>query len=80
MFGKLFAKKIPAACPKCGKSDGWHCIPEEPKYGAESSANAVNPFSSAPIRGTFGGNMTGRVGKTKKPRWRCDNCGFEKRY
>ena len=24
----LFSKKIPKACPKCGKADGWCALPE----------------------------------------------------
>ena len=73
----IFKKNPPKACPKCGDSTGWTLvITEEPRY--ESSA--VNPFSSAPIRGSFGQNMTRSAGRYAKRRWRCANCGFEKIY
>lgn len=73
----IFKKEAPKACPKCGDSAGWHFVPaEEPRY----EASAVNPFSAAPIRGSFGQNMTRAPGKNAKRRWRCEACGFEKTY
>ena len=76
----FFKKNPPKACPKCGKADGWRALPAEPQDYVNTGA-AVNPFASAPIRGTFGQNVTGTVGrKSKKLRFRCDSCGFEKSY
>ena len=78
LFG---AKNPPKACPKCGKADGWHVLPSETPQNDSNAAEAVNPFSPAPIRGTFGQSLTGTMGKkSKKIRCRCDNCGFEKSY
>lgn len=78
LFG---AKNPPKACPKCGKADGWHVLPSETSQNDSNAADAVNPFSPAPIRGTFGQSLTGTMGKkSKKIRCRCDNCGFEKSY
>ncbi len=77
----LFSKRIPAACPKCGKADGWHMLQNDSAQDYTNVASAVNPFSTAPIRNTFGQNMTGTVGrKSKKLRYHCDNCGYEKAY
>ncbi|MBR6817192.1 MAG: hypothetical protein IKM86_01125 [Acidaminococcaceae bacterium] len=76
----FFKKNPPAACPKCGKSDGWRCVLSDATQSVESSATAVNPFSSAPIRNTFGQNLTGMKGQSKKLRYRCDNCGYEKTF
>ena len=46
-----------------------------------NQASAVNSFSSAPIRNTFGQNLTGTMGKkSKKLRYHCDSCGYEKMY
>ena len=77
---RLFRKDPPAACPKCGKSDGWRCMPSDAFQSAASSAAAVNPFSSAPIRNTFGQNMTGMRGRGKKLHYQCSNCGYGKDY
>ncbi len=76
----IFRKKIPTTCPKCGKADGWHIVREEQEYNAVTSARAVNQFASAPIRGSFGQNMSSGVGRRSKNRWRCDNCGYERLY
>ena len=76
----IFRKSIPAACPKCGKSDGWHILDGDPAYSAGNTATAVNAFSSAPIRNTFGQNMTASMGKRRKVRYHCDDCGFERSY
>ncbi|MBQ1520209.1 MAG: hypothetical protein IIZ56_01905 [Clostridia bacterium] len=76
----IFKKEAPSKCPKCGKADGWHVVSEDPNYNAVTSAASVNSFSSAPIRGTFGQNVTGTKGRSKKLLYRCDNCGCEKRY
>ncbi len=76
----IFKKEAPSKCPKCGRADGWHVVREEQKYNAVTSAAAVNQFSPAPIRGSFGQNLTGTKGRSKKLKYRCDNCGFEKSY
>lgn len=79
----LFRKDPPKACPKCGKTDSWHLLldHEEEYQSYVTSASAVNSFSSAPIRNTFGQNLTGTVGKKgRKLRYRCDSCGYEKAY
>ncbi len=77
----LFRKEPPKVCPKCGKEDGWHMLPIETTQDYVNTSSAVNPFSSAPIRNTFGQNMTSTMGKkSKKLRYRCDNCGYEKEY
>ena len=75
----LFRKNPPSACPKCGNS-AWHCVLSDAPHSAVSSAAAVNSFSSAPIRNTFGQNLTGTKGQSKKLRYRCDSCGYEKAY
>ena len=77
----LFKKEPPMACPKCGKADGWHLMPIEAPQDYVNTASAVNSFSSAPIRNTFGQNLTGTMGKkSKKLRYHCDSCGYEKAY
>ena len=75
------SKKLPAVCPKCGKADGWRMLTSEAPQDYVNTASAVNPFASAPIRNTFGQNMTSTMGKkSKKLRYHCDNCGYEKTY
>ena len=76
----IFSKKIPATCPKCGKAAGWHPVKEENTYNEVTSARAVNSFSSAPIRNTFGQNLTRTGGSRKKLKYCCNNCGYEKSY
>lgn len=77
----MFKKDPPKACPKCGKADGWHMLQIDSAQDYTNAADAVNPFSPAPIRNTFGQNMTGTMGKkSKKLRYSCDNCGYEQAY
>ena len=77
----FFSKKPPMACPKCGGKDGWRPLPEIIPQDYVNEASAVNPFSSAPIRSTFGQYLTGTMSrKSKKLRYHCDNCGYEKAY
>ena len=77
----LFQKEPPKACPKCGKTDGWRMLTAEAPQDYVNTASAVNPFASAPIRNTFGQNLTGAMGKkSSKLRYHCDNCGYEKTY
>ncbi len=75
----LFHKSPPKACPGCGQTDGWHCVPADPPADYSSGA-AVNPFSPAPARNTFGQNLTGMKGKSKQLRYRCNSCGYEKNF
>lgn len=76
----LFKKDPPKACPKCGKAEGWRVLTEAQQTWT-NQASAVNAFSSAPIRGSFGQNVTGTAGrKSEKLRYHCDSCGFEKAY
>ena len=76
----FFKKNPPKACPKCGKAEGWRVLPNEIPQDYVGNA-AVNPFASAPIRGTFGQGLTGTVGKkSQKLRYHCDCCGYEKAY
>ena len=77
---KLFKKDPPTACPKCGKSDGWRLVVSDTPLSAEVNAASVNPFSTAPIRGSFGQNLTGMRGRSKKLCYHCNNCGYEKSY
>ncbi len=76
----IFRKDPPKVCPKCGKGDGWRCLPAEPVQNNVTDARAVNTFSSAPIRGSFGMNLTRNAGQSKRLRYHCDNCGFEKAF
>ncbi len=46
----LFKKNPPAACPKCGKADGWRVLTAEASQDYVNQGSAVNSFSSAPIR------------------------------
>ena len=77
----FFKQEPPKACPKCGKADGWRVLPSETPQDYVNPAAAVNSFSSAPIRNTFSQNLTGTMGKkSKKLRYHCDSCGYEKAY
>ena len=77
MFGKLFAKKIPAACPKCSKADGWHMAPVEVPQRGEAPTPA-KLHMGAPLRGTYAQDLPTPGGK--KLHYRCDNCGHESEY
>ena len=74
----LFRKSPPAVCPKCGKADGWRCALSDMPQSMEVNAAPVNSFTVAPIRGSFGQNMTRMNGQRKRARYHCDNCGYEK--
>ena len=77
----LFKKEPPKACPKCGKADGWRLLTAESTHDYVNSVSAVNSFSPAPARNTFGQNLAGSAGrKSPKVRYHCDNCGYEKAY
>ena len=77
----LFKKDPPAACPKCGKADGWRVLTAEASQDYVNQGSAVNSFSSAPIRNTFSQNLTGAMGKkSSKLRYHCDSCGYEIAY
>ena len=77
----FFRKNPPAACPKCGKADGWRVLTAEASQDYVNQGSAVNSFSSAPIRNTFSQNLTGAMGKkSSKLRYHCDSCGYETAY
>ena len=77
----FFRKNPPAACPKCGKADGWRVLTAQASQDYVNQGSAVNSFSSAPIRNTFSQNLTGAMGKkSSKLRYHCDSCGYEKAY
>lgn len=78
----MFFKKRPSTvCPKCGKAEGWHAVTEDAPQVYASQASAVNAFSPALIRTTFGQTLSGAMGKKSgKLRFRCDSCGCEKTY
>ena len=77
----IFKKVPPKACPKCGNADGWHLLTIDPSPSYVNDAASVNPFSSAPIRNTFGQNLTRTAGKKgNSVRYHCDGCGYEKTY
>ncbi len=66
----LFKKNPPAACPKCGKADGWRVLTAEASLDYVNQGSAVNSFS-----------LTGAMGKkSSKLRYHCDSCGYEKAY
>ena len=76
----LFRKNPPKACPKCGRGDGWHCVLSDMPQSASANAAPVNSFSSNPVRGSIGASLTGWKGQSKRLRYRCDHCGFEKSF
>ena len=76
----FFKKDPPAACPKCGKTDGWRCVLSNTPQSAEANAAPVNAFTSNPMRGSIGASVAGWKGQSKRLRYRCDSCGYEKAY
>ena len=77
----LFRKRPPAACPKCGKADGWHVLMNEISKDYVDLSSAVNSFSAVPIRSSYGRNLTDTLGKKSgRLRYHCDSCGYEKTY
>ena len=54
----LFKKNPPAACPKCGKADGWRCMPSDMAQSMDANAAPVNAFTANPVRGSIGASMT----------------------
>ena len=81
LFKNLFNREPPKACPKCGEAGGWRCVVDEGRPSAVIASRAVNPFSPAPARNPFGQNMTDTMGQRKSKRcYRCENCGYEKRF
>ena len=82
----IFRKDPPACCPKCGEKDGWHQLPAETEEYTDPGALAGNPFSAAPIRGTFAQNLTSpdparrQAEKRRKVRYACSKCGYLKSY
>ncbi|MBO4888654.1 MAG: hypothetical protein J5589_10130 [Firmicutes bacterium] len=76
---RLFKKEPPKACPKCGEASGWRFVVEDVPVNSEMSASAVNPFSTHSMRGSVGQSAAGAIGKTRLL-YRCENCGYEKKY
>ena len=77
----IFSKKEPLkACPKCGKADGWRCMPSDMAQSMDANAAPVNAFTANPVRGSIGASMTSRSRQSKRLRYRCDHCGFEKSF
>ena len=72
----LFQKTPPKACPKCGRADGWRIVPSE---APTTPTDGIYHASGAPLRGPFGvaPNMKAQ---TRKVRYQCANCGFEKSF
>lgn len=73
----LFSKKIPKACPKCGKADGWHMKSAEVPQSGEAHTPA-QLYMGAPLRGTYAQDLP--ESGDKKLHYRCDHCGYEKTY
>ncbi len=76
----LFKKNPPGECPKCGKGDGWRCVLSDMPQSADANAAPVNAFTANPVRGSVGASLAGRARQSKRLRYRCDHCGYEKSY
>ena len=76
----IFKKNPPDACPKCGRGDGWRCAMSDMPQTMEANAAPVNDFTANPIRGSVGASLVSRRGQSKRLRYRCEHCGFEKSY
>ena len=76
----FFKRTPPKVCPKCGQADAWRCVISDTPHSAAANAAPVNSFASNPARGSFGQSLTGWKGQSKRLRYRCDNCGYEKTY
>lgn len=72
----LFQKSPPKACPKCGRADGWHITRSE---APTTPGDGIYHASGAAIRGPFG-VQPGMKAPSKKVRYQCDHCGFEKSF
>ena len=72
----LFKKTPPKACPKCGRADGWRIVSSE---APTTPTDGIYHASGASLRGPFGvaPNMKAQ---TRKVRYQCANCGFEKSF
>ena len=46
----------------------------------DANAAPVNAFTANPIRGSIGASVTSRSGMSKRLRYHCDHCGFEKSF
>ncbi len=75
----LFQKEPPKACPKCGKADGWRCMPDDTPQSNAADAGMGNPFYLDSQRDPMFNSMGGYAPKTSY-RYCCDNCGYEKTY
>ena len=76
----FFKTNPPKACPKCGKGDAWRCVVSDMSQSAAANAAPVNAMTSNPVRGSIGASETGWKGQSKRLRYHCDHCGFEKSY
>ncbi len=72
----IFSKKIPKACPKCGKAEGWHCEPDSAEHSAAADIALREPIYLSNEADHYYHDPMPKV----KYRWICDNCGFEKKY
>ena len=76
----FFKTNPPKACTKCGKGDAWRCVVSDMSQSAAANAAPVNAMTSNPVRGSIGASVTGWKGQSKRLRYHCDHCGFEKSY
>ena len=76
----FFKTNPPKACPKCGNGDAWRCVVSDMSQSAAANAAPVNAMTSNPVRGSIGASVTGWKGQSKRLRYHCDHCGFEKSY
>ena len=76
----FFKTNPPNACPKCGKGDASRCVVSDMSQSAAANAAPVNAMTSNPVRGSIGASVTGWKGQSKRLRYHCDHCGFEKSY
>ena len=76
----FFSKKDPpAACPKCGKADGWHIRENE-----GSAVDFGDRFRETLRPGGYSSNQFSdmRIQNSRNAVnvYQCDNCGFVKSY
>ncbi len=78
---KLFKKKTPGTCPKCGGAlrvvyDAY----DDPSRGSLNSLNTSQHFSPNAVRGNFAVNYGSSAGRGRKNLlYRCEGCGYETR-
>ena len=91
----LFKKSPPKACPKCGKSNGWHILGNEGSavdYGgrfdvrlqpggyAGSAVDIGDRSRETFCPGGASGNHAVQNSRTGVLTYHCDQCGYEKAY